>query len=185
MAKGLYRNRKYTIGDKIVVMSFPGTGKTEAASKYPDIFIDVSASDYYLGGLPIPEYTDIGEFPSNYVNKIEEILEDSSIKASIVLISNHIEVAQELKNRNIKFCTISSTHSITMQGIMRARYCKHLVEYFSDTYNDHVHALEQLCDGSILGSGCKKIESVFLGHRDPSVTYRHIINQFNRRIKNG
>ena len=183
MAKRLYRNRKYTMGDKILVMSFPGTGKTEAVEKYPDIFYEVDASDYYLGGLTICK--DIGEFPSNYVDKIEEVLEDTSIKANIVLISNHIEVAQELSNRGIKFCVVLSGKGTTINGIKRARYCKHLVEYFEDTYDDHVNDLKHICTGSILGYGCKKIECLFLGNRDPSVTYRHIIYHFNRSVQNG
>ena len=178
MAKGSYRDRKYTMGDKILVMSFPGTGKTEAAKRHPDIFYEIDASDYYLGDLPICR--DMGEFPSNYVDKIEEVLEDISIKASIILICNHAEVAQELHDRNIKFCMILSNRSITMEGIKSAGYCKHLVEYFDDTYDDHVYALNNLCTGSILGSGCKKIERVFLGNTDISVAYRHIIYHFNR-----
>ena len=182
MVRGLYRDRKYyTMGDKIVVMSFPGTGKTEAVKNHPDIFIEVDASDYYLGGLPVAPCMNMGKFPSNYVDKIEEILEDYSIKASIILISNHTEVAQELHNRHIKFCMITSNRSITMEGIKNAGYCRHLVEYFDDTYDDHIHTLKTLCTGSILGSGCKKIENVFLGNRDPSVTYRHIIHNFSRR----
>lgn len=180
MVKKLYRNRKYTMGDKILVMSFPGTGKTKAVENYPDIFYEVDASDYYIGGLTICK--DMGEFPANYVDKIEKVLEDSSIKANIILISNHVEVAQELYNRNIKFCMVFSNRNITIDGIKSAGYCKHLVEYFDDTYNDHVHFLKHLCTGSILGSGCKNIESVFLGNRDPSVTYRHIINYFNRSV---
>ena len=180
MTKRLYRNRKYTIGDKILVMSFPGTGKTEAVEKYPDIFYEVDASDYYLGGLTICK--DMGEFPSNYVDKIEEVLEDTSIKASIILISNHVEVAQELHDRHIMCCMIISNRDITIEGIKRVGYCKHLIEYFNDTYDDHVHTIKHLCTGSILGSGCKKIESVFLGNTDPSVTYRHIIHHFNRSV---
>lgn len=180
MAKGLYRNRKYTMGDKILVMSFPGSGKTEAVEKHPDIFYEVDASDYYLGNLTICK--DIGEFPSNYVDKIEEVLEDSSIKANIILICNHAQVAQELHDRRIKFCMILSNRAITMEGIKSVGYCKHLVEYFDDTYEDHVYTLKHLCTGSILGSGCKKIEKVFLGNTDPSITYRHIIYHFNRRV---
>lgn len=182
MAKGLYRNRKYIMGDKILVMSFPGTGKTEAAERHPDIFYEVDASDYYLGGLPIPPCIDMGEFPSNYVDRIEEVLEDTTIKANIILICNHAEVAQELHDRHIKCCMILSNRDITIEGIKSAGYCKHLVEYFDDTYADHVHALKHLCTGSILGSGCKNIESVFLGNIDPSVTYRHIIHHFNRSV---
>ena len=183
MAKGLYRNRKYAIGDKILVMSFPGSGKTEAVKNHPDIFTEVDASDYYLGGLTICK--DIGEFPGNYVDKIEEVLEDSSIKANIVFISNHVEVAQELRNRNIKFCVAISGKGTTINSIKKARYCRHLVEYFRDTYDDHVNDLKHICTGSILGYGCKKIECLFLDNRDKSVTYRHIIHHFNRSIQNG
>lgn len=180
MTKRLYRNRKYVMGDKILVMSFPGTGKTEAVKNHPDIFTEVDASDYCLGGLTICR--DIGEFPSNYVDRIEEVLEDSRVKANIVLISNHIEVAQELRDRNIKFCVVLSGKGTTINGIKNARYCKHLVEYFSDTYDDHTNALKNICTGSILGYGCKKIECLFLGNRDRSVTYRHIIYNFNRSV---
>lgn len=182
MITGSYRDRKYVMGDKIIVMSFPGTGKTEAVKNYPSIFTEVDASDYYWGGLPIPPCEDIGEFPKNYVDKIEEVLEDSSIKASIVLVCNHVEVAQELRDRKIKFCVVTSNRRVTMNGLKRAGYCNHIIEYFEDVYSDYVTTLHRQCDGSILSTGCMDVSELFLGHRDPLATYRHIIHYFNRSV---
>ena len=181
MIKGLYRHRKYTMGDKVIVMSFPGTGKTKAAKNHPDIFTEVDASDYYWGGLSLPE--DMGEFPKNYVDKIEEVLEDSTIKSNIVLICNHVEVAQELRDRGIRFCTVLSTYTQTIEGIKNTKsYKSWLIKYFSDIYKDLVGTLYRQCDGSVLSTGCGNIETLFLGHTDPSVTYRHIIHYLNRRV---
>ena len=173
MITGVYRNRKYVMGDKIIVMTFPGAGKTEAVKNHPDIFTEVDASDYYWGGLPIPPCENIGVFPKNYVDKIEEVLEDTIIKANIVLVCNHVEVAQELRDRGIKFCMVISNHNMAMQALKEAKYEPWLIEYYSDTYHGFVKNLYELCNGSVLSSG-------FLGHRDPTVTYRHIIYNFNK-----
>lgn len=175
MIQGLYRNRKYAIGDKIIVMSFPGMGKTEAVKKHPDIFIEVDGSDYCWDNNP-----NSIDFPKNYVDKIEEILEDDSIKAKIILICNHAEVMRVLRNRNIKFCSIIINQPMLMISLRRAKYKPHLVEYFSDIYKDLISLTYELCNGSILFTGCDKIETLFLGHHwDLETTYKHIIYTFN------
>jgi len=177
-----YRDKKnYVLGDKVVVMSFPGTGKTEAANKYPDIFVEVDASDYYWAGLPLLD--DMGEFPKNYVDKIEEVLADSTIKASIVLVCNHLEVAQELRDRKIKFCVMFSTHGACIDGLKRARYCNHIIDYFRDNYAQYNSTLYELCNRIAIATGStNNILDIFLGSMGPSAIYRIIIDQFNRSV---
>lgn len=179
MIKGIYRNREYVIGDKVIVMTFPGMGKTELSDKYPNIFKEIDASDYYWGGLSIPPCMNIGTFPGNYVDKIEEILEDNTVKANIIFVCNHIEVAQELRNRGIKFCSIISNRKIVIQALKKAKYVTHVIEFFSDIYQDFISNMFKLCNTmNIVTNPFKSVGDMFLGYIEPSIFYERIIYNF-------
>lgn len=103
--KSINCNRTYNT----IVAGFPGVGKSTAAEKYPDKYVDMESSDYHWIYTPDGERSVNPKWPNNYVDAI--IKEATKLvdtfegikPQKIICISTHKEVLGILSTRGIQF----------------------------------------------------------------------------------
>lgn len=106
------------IPSKNIIAAFPGIGKSTAAEKYPNIFIDMESSDYHWIIDDNGDKICHPDWPVNYVDAIiKKCEEDIEIgKAHYVLTSTHKEVLEEFKKRSLYYtAVIPKTLSIMVE----------------------------------------------------------------------
>lgn len=79
----------------IIICGFSGVGKSYIAQTYND-FIDLESSGYKTK-----------DFPKNYINEVERIIQEDDDEISYILLSCHAEVRAELQNRGIKYILVT------------------------------------------------------------------------------
>ena len=79
----------------IIICGFSSIGKSSIAQTYND-FIDLESSGYKTK-----------DFPKNYIDEVERIIQEDNDKISYILLSCHAEVRTELQKRGIKYILIT------------------------------------------------------------------------------
>ena len=94
--------------NKLIIAGFPGTGKSTAAKKMPELFVDMESSDYHWIYKGDTKYTN-PEWPKNYIEAILERANrpyNTDEKHLYICISTHKEVLDELAARGIYYMAI-------------------------------------------------------------------------------
>lgn len=79
----------------IIICGFSGIGKSSMAQAYND-FIDLESSGYKTK-----------DFPKNYIDEVEKIIQEDDDEISYILLSCHAEVRAELQKRGIKYILVT------------------------------------------------------------------------------
>lgn len=93
----------------VIVAGFPGVGKSTAAEKHPDRYVDMESSDYHWVSSESDSKNCHPEWPNNYVDAIigeamkAESPNGTILPQKIICISTHKEVLSELSARGIYF----------------------------------------------------------------------------------
>lgn len=176
------RDKKYKMGDKIVVIAPPGSGKTELCRKYPDIFTELH-SEYYefehdksfeeVKGFYDPWW------PLNYANAIELMMDMDGMFGStskILFVSSHLEVAKCLSDRGIKFCFLCPIDSTVIDNCKKSKYNSWFIEYMKDNWSENKNKIINLpqCK-SVLMYSCSLEDLFFYNNND---TYADIMKNF-------
>lgn len=98
-----------------VICAFPGTGKSYFHKLYPDITFDSDSSNFSWESPGVRHRN----WPYNYIEHIEEVLENN--KDKIIFVSTHKDLLQALKEKEIPFVVISPDHYCKEEYINRFR----------------------------------------------------------------
>lgn len=79
----------------IIICGFSGIGKSSMAQVYNN-FIDLESSGYKTK-----------DFPKNYIDEVERIIQEDNDGISYILLSCHAEVRAELQSRGIKYILVT------------------------------------------------------------------------------
>ncbi len=176
-------DRKYNIGDRVVVIAPPGSGKSALCKKYPDIFTELQSEYYeFEANRPFDEVPGFYDpwWPANYINAIELMLETGKMfnaTQKILFVSSHVEVAKYLSDRGIKFCFMCPIKETVIDNCKKANYNSWFIKYIEENWNGIKDRISNMSScKSVLMYSCSLEDAFF--HNDFNSTYHDIIKNF-------
>lgn len=128
--------------DNIVIVGFPGIGKSECEKRNPGkLFFDLESSEYHydIHGDPLPTE----EWVKKYVDLIKKIV-NSEKNGKIILVSSHKEVRDELKRRKIPYIIVMPDRSDKNEYLKRYLARKSSMEFIQKLNNNWEKWIEEL-----------------------------------------
>lgn len=126
----------------IVVVAFPGCGKTYAKEHNTDLDIADSDSSNFSWKVVDGEKVRSEEFPANYINHIKENMD----KYDFIFVSSHVAVRKALKENGIDYVAVFPEENAKDEWIKRFENRNDSQEFIDNIFTHWNEWLEEMHD---------------------------------------